>query len=99
MKLVLLILGIVLLGFGLCTFGWTWYDASKNGRYSQAGAYAGPVLIVLGLLRILRAASATPLPSLARIAVVGVAILLGYADSAAIKAIYPNDILEDKTSN
>jgi hypothetical protein len=99
MKIAFFIIGIVVVVLGFLITGWTWLDAAANGHVSDAGAYAGPVLIILGLLRMLRAAAATPLPVLARLAVVGLAILLGYADSAAIKAAFPHAALEATTSN
>jgi hypothetical protein len=99
MKIVLFIIGIVLLVAGFATTAWTWYDAARNGHVSDAAAYAGPVLIILGLLRLVRAAAVTPLPALVRFAVVGLAILVGYADSAAIKAVFPHATLEAATSN
>jgi hypothetical protein len=91
MKIVGFILGIVVLVLGLGFTGFTWYSAYANGRIIGGLAYTGPVLIVLGCLRVVRAAAVVPLPSLGRIAVVGVAVLVGYGDSTAIKAIFPTD--------
>ena len=89
MKILLFIIGIVVLVVGLGLTGWTWYDAAENGRISVGSAYAGPVLVILGALRMFRASIAGPLPSVIRIAIVGVAIALGYGNSAAVKAIFP----------
>jgi len=99
MKIVVLIIGIVMVVVGLCLTVWTWYDAAANGRFSDASAYAGPVLLILGVLRMLRAAAAGPLPSFARLAVVGIAILVGYGNSAAVKAIFPQARPEVTTTN
>ena len=91
MRIAGLIIGIVVLVVGLALTVWTWYRASFKGQIDEASAYAGPVCIVLGGLRMFRAAAVIPLQSLARIAVVGVAILIGYGNSALIKAIFPQD--------
>jgi hypothetical protein len=99
MKPVVFILGLVILVAGIGLTGWTWYDAAQNGRYSDGSAYAGPVLIVLGLLRMVRAAATIPLPGMVIMAGVGFAILIGYADSAAIKAAFPQATLETSNSS
>jgi hypothetical protein len=90
MKLIVFILGIVLLVVGLGITGWVWYRASQ-GQINEPLAYTGPVLLVLGGLRMLRAAVVVPLPAVGRLAIVGLAILAGYGNAAAIKAVYPND--------
>jgi hypothetical protein len=99
MKALYFILGIVLLVFGVAMTSYTWYNAAYKNDISEASAYAGPVLVILGALRIVRAAAAVPLPSVARIAVVGIAILCGYGNSAAIKAAFPQAHLESSTTS
>jgi xanthine/uracil permease len=92
MKLVLFIIGLVVLGLGAWLTGETWYSAAFQSHFSEASAYAGPVLIILGLLRIARAAMPVQLPSFFRIAVVLLAIGTGYGNSALIKMVYPNAV-------
>jgi hypothetical protein len=92
MKFAFLIIGIVVLGLGCWLLGSTWYDAAFLGHFSEASAYAGPVLIILGLLRMARAASAVPLPQVFRLGVVGLAIATGYGNSALLKLAFPNAI-------
>ena len=90
MKIALFVLGIVVCVAGFSLTAWTWYNAAHYNRLSEPSAYAGPVLIILGALRMVRAASTVSLPSFIRLVVVGIAILVGYGDSAAIKATFPN---------
>jgi hypothetical protein len=99
MKIVSFIIGICFLVSGFITTCTVWYDAAYHGRISDASAYAGPVLIVLGALAMLRAAAAVPLPALLRMAVVGAAMLLGYGNTAAVKAAFPQAQSEVSTTN
>jgi hypothetical protein len=97
MKIIGFILGLIALAAGLSLTGWVWYRAA-NGQIDESTAYAGPVLIVLGGLRIVRAAAVVPLQLLARLAVIGMAILCGYGNSAIMKTMFPNDqILKPST--
>jgi hypothetical protein len=99
MKIAFLLIGIVVLGFGCWLMGSTWYDAAYLGHFSEASAYAGPVLIILGLLRMVRAAAAGPLPQVFRIGVVGLAIATGYGNSALVKMAFPNAAHEKASAN
>jgi uncharacterized membrane protein len=95
MKIAYFIIGIVLLVSGVSITVWTWYDVSTTGHYSAGSAYIGPVLVILGLLRMVRAAAAVPLPAVARLAIIGLAILCGYGNAAAIKSAYPQAFVDD----
>jgi len=99
MKPAFFILGIVLLVSGVSMTAYTWYNAAFHSEISDASAYAGPVLVILGLLRMFRAAAVVPMPSMARLAVVGVAILCGYGNAAAVKAVFPQAHLEVSTTS
>ncbi len=99
MKIAFLIIGIVVLGFGCWLTGETWYDAAFNSHFSEASAYAGPVLIILGLLRMARAAAAVALPQVFRLGVIGLAILTGYGNSALVKMAFPNAVHVKEAAN
>jgi hypothetical protein len=99
MKVTIFIIGVVVMVVGFALTGWTWYDAAENGRISEGCAYAGPVLIVLGALRMLRASVAGRLPIFVTIPVVGVAIGLGFGNSALVKAAFPQATPEVTTSS
>jgi len=98
MKPVNFIIGIVLLVFGVSMTIYTWYNAAYRNEISDASAYAGPVLMILGVLRMARSAAAVPMPAFGRLAIIGVAILCGYGNAAAVKAAFPQAHLEISTT-
>ena len=87
----LLILGLVFsaLGLGITVYGW--YAATSLGRIIDGLTYAGPFLVVVGLWRVLSAATAATPPAIFRIVAVGLGIAAGFGNTAVLKAVFPAD--------
>ncbi|MCE0521595.1 MAG: hypothetical protein LV480_01645 [Methylacidiphilales bacterium] len=91
MKILFLILGVVFTVSGVGLTGYSWYSAASEGRIIEGMAYPGPFLLVVGLWRLLSAATAAAPPTLFRIIAVGLGIAAGYGNVTALKAIFPGD--------
>jgi hypothetical protein len=91
MKILLFIIGLVLAvsGFGMTIY--SWYVAHSVSRIFDGLAYGGPFLLIVGLWRVLSAATAATPPAIFRIAAVGIGIAAGFGNTAALKAVFPGD--------
>lgn len=88
--LLFIIIGTLFLGGGLFWTGYTWYQAGHAHKIDAAQAYMGPVLAVLGLFRIVSAASMVERNLPLRICAFGIGFLLAFGNHALLKAIYPD---------
>jgi hypothetical protein len=91
MKILLFILGLVIAVLGLGLTISSWYVADSEGRIVDGLAYAGPLLLIIGLWRVLSSATAATPPAIFRIIAVGIGFAAGFGNTAALKAVFPGD--------
>ena len=99
MRIAILIFGLLFTGAGVGMTGYSWYDAASTSTIVDGLAFGGPVLLVVGIYRIIRAGIV--MPYLFRFVAVGIGLAVGYANVSIQKTLFPSDriVATTNTSN